>query len=107
MQRFLDAYGADGGVEVRQPDGSSIDLIVFLHPDDDPIFVQFSSRIREARHRGRPTIDDDDDRLGDTEPTDQVEANRAAELGAVVSLLASADTRVLRRIRRMLENELD
>jgi transcriptional regulator with XRE-family HTH domain len=106
MPRFLDAYGAEGGVEVPQSDGSSVDLIVFLRPEDDPIFVEFSSRIREARRRGRRSLDDGVEWHGDAESTDQVDERRATELGAVVSLLASADTGLLRRVRRMLEIEL-
>jgi transcriptional regulator with XRE-family HTH domain len=106
MPRFLDAYGAEGDVEVPQPDGSCMDLLVFLRPDDDPIFVEFRSRIREARRRGRRNLGGDMGWQGPAESGELVDERHAAELGAVVSLLTSADTGLLRRIRRMLEDEL-
>ena len=106
MPRFLDAYGAEGGVEVPQPDGSCIDLLVFLRSGDDPIFVEFRSRIREARRRGHRNLGGDMGWQGDAESRELVDERYAAELGAVVALLASADTGLLRRVRKMLEDEL-
>jgi transcriptional regulator with XRE-family HTH domain len=108
MRKFLSVYGAKGGMEL-DPHGHRQDLILFdpINDDDrDPTFVEFKSRIREARRSmlgGPPGDEDDWDQSGGEQPTE----SRASELGLVVSLLTRADGRTLRRIRELLEEEVD
>src|SRR3954452_14194811 len=50
MRNLLDAYGARGDVQRRE--GYRHDLVIFdpvKGDDGDPLFVEFKSRIREAR----------------------------------------------------------
>src|SRR4051794_36452633 len=49
MRAVLDAYGAEGAVEQVMPGGDRPDLVVFPPGRDEPEFVEFKSRIREAR----------------------------------------------------------
>ncbi|WP_346116935.1 helix-turn-helix transcriptional regulator [Micromonospora coerulea] len=136
VPKFLDAYGAAGEVGPVQPGGYRPHLIVIDPMNDDPVLVQFISRIREARRialGGAPDeVDwqvDRDHRIREARrialggPPDEVDrqvdpdqpkrrahdrpsASRAVELGVVVSLLAQADDSTLRKIRETLEDEL-
>jgi transcriptional regulator with XRE-family HTH domain len=109
MPRLLEAYGAQGGIEQPQPDGSVADLIVINPGTGDPWIVEFRSRIREARRSGiqDPGADLDWDDADEDEPFGEgLPEPRAAELGMVVSLLSRADADTLRRIRKMLEREV-
>ncbi|MEU6756389.1 helix-turn-helix transcriptional regulator [Streptomyces sp. NPDC046685] len=109
MRNLLSAYGAVGAVEEISPDGYRQDLLVFdpLYGDDgDPVIVEFTSRIREARRSalgGLPDDDEDSRQTAYERPT----ASRAAELGMVVSLLARADDATLRKIRKLLEERVN
>jgi transcriptional regulator with XRE-family HTH domain len=114
MRNFLAAYGADGDVERVSPQGYRQDLLVFdpLHGDDgEPVTVEFKSRIREARRRalGGPPDEEVWQQDLDQQPRiyDSPSASRAAELGAVVSLLTRADDSTLRKIRELLEDAID
>lgn len=114
MRNFLAAYGADGGVERVSPQGYRQDLLVFdpLRGDDgDPVTVEFKSRIREARHRALGGPADEEASRQDLDQQarvcDSASASRAAELGAVVSLLTRADDSTLRKIRKLLEDAID
>ncbi|WP_068276447.1 transcriptional regulator [Aldersonia kunmingensis] len=106
MRKFLSVYGADGAVE-PDPHGSRQDLILFdpINDDGDPIFVEFNSRIREARRLvlGGPLEEEEDWQETPHEPLSQ---NRAAELGVVVALLTRADDKTLRKVRKFLEDHL-
>jgi transcriptional regulator with XRE-family HTH domain len=113
MRKFLDTYGADGGVEKVMPGGDRPDLIVFdpLHGDGgDPVIVEFTSRIREARRRALGGPPDEEDWQEDLDSQRWVygspSASRASELGVVVSLLTRANDGTLRKIRDMLEREV-
>ncbi|MGW0692806.1 helix-turn-helix domain-containing protein [Streptomyces sp. NPDC002738] len=109
MRNLLSVYGAVGAVEEISPDGYRQDLLVFdpLDGDDgDPVIVEFTSRIREARRSalgGFPDDDEDPRQTAYERPT----ANRAAELGMVVSLVARADDATLRKIRKLLEERVE
>ena len=62
MQNLLDAYGAIGEVGRISPQGYRQDLAVFDPPhDDEPVIVEFTSRIREARRKALGDPDDEDD----------------------------------------------
>lgn len=105
MRNILSAYGAEGAVEKLSPQGYRQDLLIFdpLQGDDgEPYFIEFKSRIREARRTalGGPPEDDDDQTPSDFERPDP---DRAAELGLIVSLLTKADPATLRKVRRLLE----
>lgn len=108
MQNLLDAYGAEGKVEQISPDGYRQDLLVFdpLNGDDgEPLIVEFTSRIREARRRalGGPADEDEDRQQATYEHPDE---RRAAEIGRVVSLLTRADDDTLRKVRKLLEDNV-
>lgn len=103
MRKFLSVYGAQGGVEI-DPHGQRQDLILFdpIHDDDrDPLFIEFKSRIREARRRaiGGPQDDEDRQRTDYQRP----DVDRATELGRVVLLLTQADDKTVSRVRKLLE----
>ena len=111
IPNFMDAYGANAEVERVQPGGDQPDLIVIDPLNDEPVLVEFTSRIREARRiaLGGPP-DEVDGQEDQDEPKrwahGRKSATRAAELGVVVSLLTRADDGTLRKIREMLEEEL-
>src|SRR4051794_7669648 len=105
MRNLLDAYGAKG--EVQRKRGCRHDLVIFdpLKGDDgDPVFVEFRSRIREARRRafGGPTDEDEERQHATSERPDE---SRVAEIGLVVSLLTRADDNTLREVRKLLEDK--
>lgn len=109
MRNFLSVYDATGDVERITPDGYRQDLLIFdpLQGDDgDPYLIEFKSRIREARRRalGGPPDEEDADELD--QESAQPSAKRAAELGAVVSLLTRADDALLQKVRQLLEEEV-
>jgi len=109
MARFLETYGAEGAVEATQPDGSRVDFAVFDPPGDDPLFIEFNSRIREARRSGHeeqgavPGWDDEDD---DEWFGEGLSDGRAAEIGLIVTLLTRAEHDTLRKIRKLLEDQV-
>ena len=107
MRNLLDAYGAEGEVERISPQGYREDLAVIdpLNGEPAPVFVEFKSRIREARRRalgGPPDEDEDWQQATDERPAE----SRATEIGLVVSLLTRADDNTLRKIRALLEDEV-
>jgi transcriptional regulator with XRE-family HTH domain len=113
MRNVLGVYGANGDVERISPDGYRQDLLVFdpLHGDDgDPVAIEFTSRIREARRRALGGPPDKEDWQQDLDQQkrlyDRPSARRAAELGVVVSLLTRASDSTRRKIREMLEDEV-
>jgi transcriptional regulator with XRE-family HTH domain len=106
MRSFLEAYDAEGAVESVQPDGSVADLIVMNPETGDPSIVEFRSRIREARRRGRRDTGGGTAWRQDAHPADLADNRHAAELGAVVALLTRAGSDTLRKIRELLEDEL-
>lgn len=96
MRKILDVYGADGEVEKVSPQGYRQDLIVLDPLDGEPVIVEFTSRIREARRKALDgPLDADED---PAEPE-----HRAAVLGRIVMLLSQADDDTLRRVRGILE----
>jgi transcriptional regulator with XRE-family HTH domain len=108
MRNLLDAYGAEGEVGRISPQGFRQDLAVFdpLNGDGgDPVIVEFTSRIREARRKalGGPADEDQDRQQATFEPPAD---SRAAEIGLVVSLLPCADDNTLRKVRKLLEDNV-
>ncbi|KRF04338.1 hypothetical protein ASH00_14640 [Arthrobacter sp. Soil782] len=109
MRSFLDAYHADGEVGRLQPGGDRPDLILLDPSDDEPVLVEFTSRIREARRTtissSRRAID-----AQESDPSRQaregLSTSRVADLGFVVSLLVRADDSTIRRVRELLQDEL-
>ena len=67
MRNLLDAYGAEGEVERISPQGYRQDLLIFDPLNGEPVIVEFTSRIREARRRalGGPA---DEMRTGNMRP---------------------------------------
>jgi transcriptional regulator with XRE-family HTH domain len=105
MRKLLGAYGAEGDVETVSPEGYRQDLLIFdpLDGDDgDPVIVEFSSRIREARRRALGGPADEDE--GQQATYERPDESRAAELGLVVSLLTRADDNTLLKVRKLLED---
>jgi transcriptional regulator with XRE-family HTH domain len=101
MPRFLAEYHALGGVYMPQHDGSLADLIVYLRPDE-PIFVEFRSRIREARGVREHEVSG----LPSPRGAAQRRNEQHAQLGEVVSMLAVLGPGAVRRVREMLQSEL-
>ncbi|MEJ7788096.1 MAG: helix-turn-helix transcriptional regulator [Solirubrobacteraceae bacterium] len=97
MRKVLDVYGADGEVEKLSSEGYRQDLIVLDPLDGEPVVVEFTSRIREARRKALGGPPDADDEPSQSE-------GRAAEIGRVVLLLAQADDDTLRKVRELLEH---
>lgn len=110
MRSFLNAYHANGEVGLLQPGGDRPDLILMDPLDDEPVLVEFKSRIREARRstvsspRGVADQQKDLDFLKPDHAGPS--ASRAADLGFVVSLLARADDSTIRKVRDLLQNEV-
>lgn len=105
MRNLLDAYGAEGEVEKISPQGYRQDLVVIDPLNGDPVFVEFKSRIREARRRalgGTTDEDEDQPHVTDGRPAE----GRSAEIGVVVALLTRADDNTLREIRKLLEDRV-
>jgi transcriptional regulator with XRE-family HTH domain len=108
MRNLLDAYGAEGEVERISPQGYRQDLLVFdprSGDDGEPTIVEFKSRIREAPQRafGGPA----DEGVRRPKATYQRPADsRAVEIGLVVSLLTHVDNNTLRKVRKLLEDEV-
>ncbi|KQR86690.1 helix-turn-helix domain-containing protein [Microbacterium sp. Leaf179] len=107
MRTFIDVYGIEGAVEKPQPGGDRPDLILMPPYGDEPLTVEFVSRIREARRRG---IDLQTDAETRREAVRRSEAklpseNRAVELGYIVSLLATADDRTLTKVYDILDGD--
>lgn len=111
MRNFLDTYGAESAIEQLMPGGDRPDLLVFdpLN-EDEPVIVEFTSRIREARRNllgGPPEEEDWPKDLNDQSRVEaRPSASRAKEIGLVVSLLTRADDSTLRKIRELLEDEV-
>jgi hypothetical protein len=108
MRNLLGAYGAEGDVERISAQGYRHDLLVFdprNGDDGDPVIVEFTSRIREARRRalGGPADEDEDSQQVTYEHPAE---SRAAEIGLVVSLLTRADDNTLRKVRKLLEEKV-
>ena len=111
MRSLLAAYGARGEVNKLMPGGDRQDLTILDPLNDEPVFIKFTSRIREARRRdlgaraiGAKVPDD----MGfqnrfQTAPS----ASRAAELGFVVSLLPLADDKTIREVADFLKDKVD
>ncbi|MBN9629938.1 MAG: helix-turn-helix domain-containing protein [Actinobacteria bacterium] len=104
MHSFIQLYGIDGQLGRLQPGGDRPDLILFPPHDDEPIRVDFASRIREARRRGVDLAPDAEERRASTQASNAnlPSENRAVELGLIVSLLAAADDRTLGEVYDLL-----
>jgi transcriptional regulator with XRE-family HTH domain len=110
MQAFLDVYEAEGVVGQVQRDGTRPDLLVFdPMNDEEPLIVEFRSRIRAGRGNKRDDLGAGADRQEDADEDGWVDggvpAARAAEIGFIVSMLTQANSDTLSRIRELLENE--
>ena len=103
MHAFLEVYGIEGAVGKLQPGGDRPDLILFPHGADEPVTLDFASRIRGARRRGTLTGRGSASEPGAHSPAD-IDENRAIELGRLVARLATADIETLRKIYELLED---
>lgn len=105
MRAFIDTYGINGDVGRLQPGGDRPDLILMRPHDDEPMTVEFTSRIREARRRGTdlsPEAEKQREAVRRKE-ADLPSESRAVELGYIVSLLATADDRTLAKVYDLLD----
>lgn len=103
MQNLLNAYDAQGEVGRISPHGFRQDLAVFDPlKEDEPVTVEFTSRIREARRKALGGPDEDDTRQPATR--EHQAESRATQIGLVVSLLPQADDTTLRKVRELLED---
>jgi DNA-binding XRE family transcriptional regulator len=96
MRKVLDVYGADGEVEKVYPEGYRQDLIVLDPLNGEPVVVEFTSRIREARRKALGGPPDEDEHTSQTD-------GRTTEIGRVVLLLTRADDDTLKKVRELLE----
>lgn len=90
-----------------QPGGVRPDLILFPSHRDEPLTVDFASRIREARRRGItiPRIEDGvADASSRRSPHNLPSVSRALELGYTVSFLLAADDDTLGKVYELLED---
>jgi transcriptional regulator with XRE-family HTH domain len=109
MHSVLAAYSADGVVGRLMPGGDRPDLVVVDPLDGEPVIVEFTSRIREARRSelDSPAVADRQDEQGSQKGAQRApSASRAAELGLVVSLLARADGSTIREVRDFLQDKV-
>lgn len=107
MQHFLSLYGADAEIERVMPGGDQPDLIMLDPLKQEPIIVEFKSRIREARRSSLGGPSEGGEAASQRGPDqDEPSVRRSAEIGAVVSLLTQADDSTIRRVRKLLEAEL-
>lgn len=108
MRSFIDVYAVDGLVEHVQADGSVVDLMLSDPAGTrEPWIVEFRSRIREARRKQPGDASRDLFAMKDSQSRQPLDAEYAAELGLVVSMLTRATPDCLRRIRELLEGELE
>ncbi|WP_310112482.1 helix-turn-helix domain-containing protein [Pseudarthrobacter oxydans] len=110
MPSFLDAYHANGAVGLLQPGGERPDLILMDPRNDEPVLVEFMSRIREARRSTTRSARDGAGQVSKmgflTSVFDAPAVSHAADLGFVVTLLAHADPGTVRKVREWLQDEL-
>lgn len=103
MRAFLDVYKVDGELGKLQPGGDRPDLIVFPPNADEPLTIDFASRIREARRKGLTSLVSESDTDGDGVEQDRPTARRDTALGHIVTLLVGANEATLRKVRDLLE----
>ena len=104
MPTFLEVYQINGELGRLQPGGDRPDLI-FMPPNaDEPLTVDFASRIREARRRGVDISVEAEERRETLRraESDLPAEGRAVELGYIVSMLATADDRTLAKVYDLL-----
>lgn len=101
MQEFLDLYQADGAVETIQPGGDKPDLLLRPFPQEDPLIIQFASRIRETRQISSP-------RVRDKSANDRktYSRTRAERIGDIVTLLVEVDVDTLERVHEYLHSKM-
>lgn len=100
MPAFLEVYEINGELGRLQPGGDRPDLTFMPPSADEPLTVDFASRIREARRRGVDIATEAEERRETLRraESDVPSESRAIELGYIVSLLATADERTLARV---------
>lgn len=104
MHNFLAVYGAEGEIQKAMPGGDRPDLIVLDPLKGEPVIVEFTSRIREARRTALGGPPDKDELPLDHHLDAGGSTTRAIDLGTVVSLLVHADDATIRRVREMLDS---
>lgn len=106
MRAFLDVYDVRGQVE--HVEGGSLTDLMLYNPAGtrQAWFVEFRSRIREARRKNPGHALDEIFARKDPHPTQPLDPRHAAELGVIVSMLTRASPDCLRKIRELLEEEL-
>jgi transcriptional regulator with XRE-family HTH domain len=105
MDAFIRVYRISGELGRLQPGGDRPDLILLPPHADEPVTVDFASRIREARRRGSAASANADtrrDALRQSESNQPAEG-RATELGYILLLLATADDGTLAKVYDILE----
>lgn len=107
MRAFIDTYSIQGDVGRLQPGGDRPDLILMPPHGDEPMNVEFVSRVREARRRGID-LSPEAEKRRETVRRREAELpseSRAVELGYIVALLTKADDRTLAKIYDILETD--
>lgn len=105
MRSFLEAYKVEGALGKLQPGGDRPDLIVFPPGAEEPLTIDFASRIREARTKGHGARDDQAKRADECDregASSELSDRRAAELGCILTLLVRADGATLRKVHDLL-----
>lgn len=109
MQAVMELYNIEGEVGPLQPGGDRPDLIFFPPNADEPVMVDFVSRIREARRRSN-TLHGSNLAQEASEPhadTNKSDGNRTSMLGRIVLLLSTADDEVLADVWDLLLRTTD
>ncbi|MDL5486026.1 helix-turn-helix domain-containing protein [Microbacterium wangruii] len=106
MRTFIDAYGIPGELGKLQPGGDRPDLILFPPNTEEPVTVDFVSRIRETRRRSTHVPQKAQKKRNGLQPAEAElpSETRAVELGYIVSLLATADDRTLGKVYDLLQS---
>lgn len=111
MSRFIKAYRARGDVRKLQPGGDRPDLMIRDVHNEEPIVVEFMSRIREARQsasrssREAPGLRKRAD-FFDLE-SDEVAEDYASDFGLTILLLSRASHKTIVKVRDLLRSEME
>lgn len=106
MRAFLSVYKVVGELGKLQPGGDRPDLILLPPSTDQPVTIDFASRIRELGRRGfraRRAQEDLEGNLADEMVLPRLTSeDRATELGHIVTLLVRSDGATLEKVYDLL-----
>ena len=106
MEKFLEAYRADGDVGRLQPGGDRPDLLIFDMYNKEPVVVEFKSRIREARRSEARSAEMEASLSGQWDYPEPMEDDYSKDLRAAINLLLTAEHEVVIKVRKFLQSEV-